>query len=336
MLATIICADWSKEQRKRDAYVADVRERLVRRLGTEPLTVGSLVAAARTFRSGSVLVGIDAPLGAPRSLLTATGAQLHLAPSATFTEWLSRLSESPEFFDPSDEPSHWSPLRPFFRVPAGADGLGRWFRAMRSGGVEPYRRVDTATSAKSLFVLSGIPGSVGCSVRDVWKSLADILSERPGDVRVWPFDLPEPDADADGVVLAEIYPRALYAAALLSDPPPSRPRLAVAKTDGQCRRAAIECLLAHDWVRRHGVRFADVDAETMTEDAGDALLSAAGALRCVLEGTPLGWKGADAFEGGIIGLESVNLSLPERTFLRPSPSNAARKQASPMNLTGAR
>jgi len=314
MLATIVCADWSQEPRHRDAYVADVDRRTVSRLGVEPLTLPSLLRGARERHAAPTIVGIDAPLGAPRSLLDATRAALDVPPTATFPQWLARLSRLPQFFDPVNEPAAWSPLRPFFRVSKGPDGLGRWFRAMRSHGVEPYRLVDKAASAKSAFILSGIPGSVGSSVRDVWRSLAEILGGGDGGPRVWPFDPREPEDATAGVVLAEIYPRALYAPALLSEAPGARSRLSVAKTDPGCRRAAIECLLDHDWVRRHGVTFADADPDSLTEDACDALLSAAGALRCVLEGTPLGGKGADPFEGGILGLESVDLSRPERTF----------------------
>jgi diadenosine tetraphosphate (Ap4A) HIT family hydrolase len=201
---------------------------------------------------------------------------------------------------------------------------------MRESGVEPLRDVDKVTAAKSLFILSGIPGSVGSSVVDLWPALSGILANRPAGVRLWPFDEAQPETVAAGVVLAEIYPRALYASALASEAPPLRARLSVAKGDRKCRRTAIDSLMAQDWVREHGVRFEDVEAETITEDAFDALLSAAGLLRCVLDGTPLGWSGSDPFEGGILGLDSLNLSLPERTF-RSGPSNerSSRRRASP-------
>jgi diadenosine tetraphosphate (Ap4A) HIT family hydrolase len=315
LLNAIICADWSKDSARRAAYVAEVPARLVKRLGQGPFTLKSLVdAAGRYSREGSVLVGIDAPLGAPRSLLAVTNKDLGLSPTATFIEWLAKAAAWPSFFSRAVEGEPWSPLRPFFRVTPGADARNRMFRAMRDRGVEPLRDVDTVTAAKSPFILSGIPGSVGSSVADLWPALSGMRANRPGAVRCWPFDQAQPEAGGAGVVLAEIYPRALYASALAADPPPFRARLSIAKGDPRCRRAATESLLAQDWVRENRVRFEDAEPETITEDSFDALLSAAALLRCVLEGAPLGWSGSDAFEGGIVGLDSLNLSLPERTF----------------------
>jgi len=296
--------------------VADPAQRVIRRLAAEPYTLRSLLeTAGRYLRPDrAVLVGIDAPIGAPRSLLAATAAFFGLPPTANFLDWLLRAVEQPGFFDRATSPDEWSPVRPFFRVPAGAGGLGEWMRAMQDEEVEPYRDVDLKTAAKSLFVLSGIPGSVGSSVRDIWTALAEVLRDRPPALRVWPFDQPEPDPGAPAIVLAEIYPRALYAAALQTEAAANRARLALAKRDEGCREAALDGLLGQAWVREHGVRFEDVDAAAGSEDACDALLSAAGALRCVLEGTPLGWSGAHPFEGGILGLDSVNLALRERAF----------------------
>jgi diadenosine tetraphosphate (Ap4A) HIT family hydrolase len=315
MLSAIVCADWSKDSRRRAAYVAEVATRLVRRLGSGPFTLRSLVdAAVAHVGEGSVLVGLDAPLGAPRSLLAATYRDLGLPPTATFVEWIAKAAAWPGFFTRGTDGDEWSPLHPFFRIAPGADGRNRMFQAMRERGVEPLRDVDRTTSAKSLFILSGIPGSVGSSVVDLWPAVSAILANHPGGIRWWPFDQAQPETGDAGVVLAEIYPRALYASALASEPPPLRARLSIAKGERECRRTAIASLRAQDWVREYGVRFEDVDPDTITEDEFDALLSAAGALRCVLDGTPLGWSGSDAFEGGILGLDSLNLSLPERTF----------------------
>ena len=321
MLSAIICADWSKNSTRRAAYVADIPTRVVKRLGSGPFTLRSLVDAASAWSSGaSVLVGVDAPLGAPKSLLAATHRDLGLPPTATFVDWVTKAAAWPDFFSREVEGEPWSPLRPFFRVSPGADARNRMFRAMRERGVEPLRDVDRTTSAKSLFILSGIPGSVGSSVVDLWPALSGILQNRSDGVRWWPCDQAQPETGAAGVVLAEIYPRALYASALASEAPPLRARLSIAKGERECRRAAIESLLAQDWVRQHGVHFEDAAPETITEDSFDALLSAAGALRCVLDGTPLGWSGSDTFEGGMLGLDSINLSLPERTFRCPPSS----------------
>ena len=315
MLGAIVGADWSKDSSRRAAYVADVPARSIRCLGQGPFTLTSLIRAASRFAAQApVLLGIDAPLGAPRSLLAATHRDLGVSPAATFVEWVRKAALWPDFFSRATEGEPWSPLRPFFRVPAGADARNRLFREMRGRGVEPFRDVDSVTAAKSPFILAGIPGSVGSSVVDLWPALSGILASPPDGFRVWPFDQAQPDTGDAGVILAEMYPRALYASALASEPPSLRARLSVAKSDRKARRAAIESLLAQGWVREHAVRFEDADPDAITEDAFDALMSAAGALRCVLEGTPLGYSGADPFEGGILALDSLNLSLPERTL----------------------
>jgi diadenosine tetraphosphate (Ap4A) HIT family hydrolase len=311
VLSAIICADWSKVSARRAAYVADVATRTVRCLGKGPFTLTSVLRAASRI-DGSVLVGIDAPLGAPRSLLAATHSDLGVSPDATFIQWVRKAALWPEFFTRAVEAEPWSPLRPFFRVSPGADARNSRFREMKARGVDPLRVVDTVTAAKSPFILSGIPGSVGSSVVDLWPALASVLADST--LRVWPFDETEPDAGEPGIVLAEIYPRAMYALALAPEPPAQRARMRVDKSDRDTRRGAVESLLDQEWVGRFGVRFEDADADMLTEDAFDALVSAAGALRCVLEGTPLGCAGADPFEGGIVGLDSLNLSLPERTF----------------------
>jgi diadenosine tetraphosphate (Ap4A) HIT family hydrolase len=323
LLSAIICADWSKDSARRAACVAEVSTRLVKSLGRGPFTLLSLVDAAAAYSgAGSVLVGVDVPLGAPRSLLDATHRDLGVLPTATFGEWVTKAAAWPNFLSRAAEGEPWSPLRPFFRVSPGADARNRMFREMLDRGVEPLREVDKLTAAKSPFILSGIPGSVGSSVVDLWPALSGILGNRQVDL--WPFDQAQPETAGEGVILAEIYPRALYASAIATEPPPLRARLSIAKGDARCRAAAIESLLAQDWVRQHRVRFEDAEPETITEDSFDALLSAAGLLRCVLEGTPLGWSGSDAFEGGILGLDSLNLSLPERTFRCGSDHRPAR------------
>lgn len=201
MLRAIFCADWSGNSARRAAYVADVPARVVRRAGHGPFALQALLNAAAAYE-GEVLVGIDAPFGAPRSLLAATYADLGVAPSATFVEWVRSAAAWPDFLRRAVEGEPWSPLRPFCRIPRGTGTRNLLFDAMRARGVEPLRACDTRTAAKSLFILSGIR----------------------------------------------------------------------------------------------------------------ALLSAAALLRCVLERTPLGWSGADPFEGGILALDSLNLALPEQAL----------------------
>jgi hypothetical protein len=323
----ILCADWAVNPRKREVYVARVAERMVDRLpGAEWTLPALLQAAGQASPSGATLVGIDVPLGVPRGLARAAE---HPPAPGTFLDWLVEISKTADFFSTCPDPSLWSPLRPFFSVPAGEGGRSRWFASLRSQGVHPLRQVDAATNAKSLFILSGIPGTVGSGARSAWRELTSLLQEADRAV-VWPFDGSLEGLRAQGrTVLAEIYPRAAYALALDPRPPAGRARLALAKTDPSCRAAAIRALHGQPWVQAYGVRLLDLDRAEGNEDAFDAMMSAAGLLRCVLEDTPLG-STTDPFEGGILGLDSLNLNLAERTLSwerDPTPSTPRRAPA---------
>ncbi len=131
------------------------------------------------------------------------------------------------------------------------------------------------------------------------------------------------------IVLGEIYPRAVYATALLDELPSERPRLALAKTKPAVRRAAMARLRQAEWVRRHEVTIENVIEAEANEDDFDACVTAAALLRCVLEEqllTPPG-RASDQIEGGILGAGTINLDLPERTFARSRQEGRSRRRS---------
>ena len=66
-LRAILCADWSKDQAKRDVYLADVERREVRRLSGS-WTAASVIDVARgAAGEGTALATFDAPIGVPIS-----------------------------------------------------------------------------------------------------------------------------------------------------------------------------------------------------------------------------------------------------------------------------
>jgi hypothetical protein len=79
------------------------------------------------------------------------------------------------------------------------------------------------------------------------------------------------------------------------------------------REAALERLLGMRWVRAHRVTVSGQEEAVASEDAFDALLTAAGLLRCVLEGTAMTHAALEdtVAEGGILGLGGLDLSRPE-------------------------
>lgn len=134
---------------------------------------------------------------------------------------------------------------------------------------------------------------------------------------VWPFD---GDLAAltttKAVTLAEVYPRAAYATALVDGTAKERPRLMVAKTDARHRHSAVQQLLDMRWVRYSGVHFEDIEWARDNEDDFDACITAAALLRCCIEELPLSQPLGPAArtEGGILGSGSINLALPETSY----------------------
>lgn len=316
-LSAILCADWGKEPVKRAVYVADVAARVVRRLPGKAWSLAGLFTEAQRWKStGSVLVTVDAPVGVPESFLAASSRVLPGPPAVTFLDLLANTESMPRFFDASTAPGDWRLERPFFAVPAGIGGLNLYVDAAASHNVTLKRRIDIQTAANSVFIKSGIPGSVGSAACALWRELVPLL-RKDRSFAIWPFDgdlhtlLRTPS-----VVVGEIYPRAAYATALLPMPPSARPRLGLAKTKRGDRREAIAALREADWIHSLGMTLENLAEAEANEDDFDACLTAAALARCVLEGTPVAQAHTSAThaEGGMLGLGSINLQLRERKF----------------------
>ena len=103
---------------------------------------------------------------------------------------------------------------------------------------------------------------------------------------MWPFDGNLPDLLAKrGVVLAETYPRLAYAAALAAHLPASR--ISVAKVASDSRNLACDHLHCATWVTANAVDLGELDRVRANEDDFDAHFTAAGVLRCSVEGMDL-------------------------------------------------
>jgi hypothetical protein len=90
---------------------------------------------------------------------------------------------------------------------------------------------------------------------------------------------------------------------LLDEPPISRARLIIAKTDSSVRRRAIASLCDAEWASSLRVTFENLGEAEANEDDFDACVTAAALLRCALEGVPLcpTLLESAASEGGILG-----------------------------------
>lgn len=310
--SVILCADWSKEPgRKREVYAASPQTRRVWRL--DPPAGGWDVAAvlrtAQRIRGGRrppALVGFDAPIGLPASFVDVSG-------SRSFLGWLLHRRD-PDAFEPCRDVEEWSVKRPFFGVPKGKGSLAAFAARIHQEGVEPLREIEKRTHAKSVFITSGIPGSVGSSAIDLWCGLSQFRRH----VAVWPFDGPLAVLRrGTRPVVAEIYPRVAYALAISRDPAKVRAPLSVAKGRPEERDAFLaQMLSAKSWVREWAVDLRNLDEAKAREDAFDALVAASGLLRCVLERSPLSDRQLEdtCAEGGILGSGSVRLDLSEKPF----------------------
>ncbi len=302
----ILCAKWPGSERgSREVYVATPSDRSIRRLTApqEGWDVEALVkVAAASLPGGPVLVGIDAPIGMPRSLLEALqgrdGAAKH------FAEWLDAQNELDSFLAPVEAPGDWRPERPFFKVQAGPGGLQGFADAARLLGVEIRRDIDRRTGAKSPLIASGIPGVAGGSARDVWRGLK-LSRTKTGAPAIWPFEvnLAEP-GPLGSVVVAEIYPRLASGIALGVGRPPWP--IPASNHDPQVGLAA---LVGSVWFQQHTVRIEGHGGFEDPRHAFDALISAAALLRLVIEGWPLADPAREdrRTEGGMLGMGTVLL-----------------------------
>lgn len=282
MFDRIVCADWSRDPRRRGVFVAEVAERRI--FEASAADVAGVLALARE----RTLIGFDASLAVSESFLRATG-------KASFVEWWWEGA-----FARCEDASRWSPEAPFFAVPKGRGALQAFERAAAQRGVALRRRIEVATGAKPTFVVAGIPGCVGAASLDVWEGLRS-ARRRGVSFGLWPFEETLPR-------VAETYPRACYATALIEESP--RARLSIAKSDARLRARALERLRTMNWAR--DVELAIGRAEE-SEDAFDALMSAAALLRCALEDLPMHGP-VDRVEGAILGTGTIDLRLAERVF----------------------
>jgi hypothetical protein len=317
MIDYLLCADWSKEQKGRALYTANLQTREVNRVEALPLTFDiALEHARRLADKGRVLLSFDVPLGLPESYFSAIRNVEGWQNAASFTSFLPMAARTPTFFVSGAEARRWSLRQPFFAVPPGPGSKAAFQHAAAGMGIQLHRNIDIKTGGNPMFITSGIPGSVGSAAIDIWIRLADLLP-RSRDFRVWPFEGALDDAFAGAsIVIAENYPRAAYAAALSSVKAANRPRLKVFKTRSETRHEAIGCLLSAPWVVTNRVRLFDTDAALADENQFDALVTTAGLLRLLMDGEPLSSPVFEdpVAEGGILGTGTINFDLPEANF----------------------
>ncbi len=133
-LSAILCADWSKDMRKREVYAADVEGREIHRLAGTWTAASVIEAARKAAGDGSALATFDAPIGVPISYWQ----KLREGPRfpddvASFPAWLPVALERPRYFENSRTPRDWSVAQPFFAIAPGAGGRRVWEDTLEAG-----------------------------------------------------------------------------------------------------------------------------------------------------------------------------------------------------------
>ena len=281
-----VSADWSVDDGKRSVHVADTAGPSIRYEKNRGWSLGKLLDLGRRLSSeGPVLVGVDIVLGVPQSYWKKIQQDATWGARASFVDWLTNLDPEGRFFKETVSiPDKWSIKCPWFRVPKGSGGLRSFTERDESGFL---RQVDACTGAKPLFATSGIPGTVGSGTRALWKELAEEIQKEDRDFAIWPFDGKDMDAllEERKIVLAETYPGFAYAAALADSLPAVQIRIPKTKPEGRnqgCNR--LQRLKECGWVSKYGVDLGSLDEPRNNEDAFDSHMTAAGLLRCKLEG----------------------------------------------------
>lgn len=279
-----VSADWSKKPGKRSVHVAYVANSIIRSKENHEWTLSTLLDLARTLSSGGhgpVLVGLDVALGVPCSYWKKTREFEEWGHSSSFVHWLAKVDPDGSFFKGSvSTPDDWKVERPWFRVPEGPGGLKSFAKLDDRGFL---RTIDACTGAKPLFATSGIPGTVGSGTRALWGELIPELRRTDLDFRIWPFEDGLDDlARGNRIVLAETYPGFSYAAALCDELPAKQ--LRIGKTKRAERERACKRLEESEWVKEYKVDLGCLREPRENEDAFDSYLTAAGLLRCKLEG----------------------------------------------------
>jgi hypothetical protein len=225
--AVVSHADWSVDPRKRWLALATLdgqggyRAAPPRPVGALPALLRNLAALAGS--GGSVLLGVDFPLGLPAAYAARAGV-------GDFAALLPKLGRGcwRDFFAVARRPGEVSLGRPFFPATQGAKGEFSQAQLVFGLGLaspaELRRRCDRATAtrraAAPLFWTLG-PQQVGKAALLAWRDLLipALASARPP--ALWPFDGSLGALLAPGrLVIAETYPAEVYGHLGLAFPRP--------------------------------------------------------------------------------------------------------------------
>lgn len=205
----VVHADWSKDAAKRWMCVIAHRDGGWQADAPEPVGPPDTLLDRLLLRAegAAVALGIDCPLGLPRSYVAR-----HLPAGGNFPAFLKTLNPDAAFFDVAADVADVSAARPFYPA-RGVAGMTRLSHARALGLADAgalCRACDRATAERPagapVFWTLGANQS-GKAAIAAWRALIipGLAAARP--MRLWPFDGAFRDlAEPGTVVLAETYP----------------------------------------------------------------------------------------------------------------------------------
>ena len=281
MIANFISADWAKKPSKRAIWIADRQSGIIYRPDIPPASrslKGLLNLANSLSENGPVVVGVDVALGVSAGFWQMIQEDDDWCSPKTFVDWLTVIDPSGEFFSTAVTPEEWSISRPWFRVMEGDGGLNCFLNKVPQGML---RKMDRLTSAKPIFAVSGIPGTVGSGTREFWKEVVPLMSNER-EFLIWPFEGElERLLKSERIVLCETYPALAYAAAIADYIPTGK--IKISKSKYESRYSTVSLLKQAEWVRTNQIDLQNLESARNNEDDFDACLTAAAFLRCLCE-----------------------------------------------------
>lgn len=261
--------------------------------------------------NGSVVLGLDLPLGLPAAYAKRTGVTSF---PGVLPQW--GRGEWRDFYRVAERSDEVSLRRPFYPAASNRRGVRR-ADLVRGLGVCGYdallRRCDRATTdrpaACSVFWTLG-PQQVGKAAITGWRGVVAPLIERLGDrVGLWPFDGDWASLQhTRELVVAESYPRQFYATFGFPHRGWSkrRPRDRAARFGELQRWASARSIALTDALHETGQ--AGLGEGPAGEDAFDAVVGAVGTAACVSGAIPVTEptdEAARRVEGWILGQPAV-------------------------------
>lgn len=282
---TWVGVDWSVVPKRRAAWLADLERGTLSPYAEQPHDFETLLNWVDSLPKPAVIM-IDAGIGVTHEMAGVNGWEPR---HSNFAEVLREGVLDFSFMEPVSRLQEWTPHHPFIHLPAGQ---GSFSALKKKAEGTLFRSFEPALGAKPVFILSGIPGCVGGSSRNLWLSLQGLFKNR--EISLWPFDGSFDEClEKNEIVVCEAYPKIAFQIACAADFPV--PLKSSRKRDERWRRNQLAHFIGTPFWRGTDLYLQDLEQACSSEDSFDALMLVLAALRMdnhLPEASPSPWEGA--------------------------------------------